>query len=136
MTSKSDARVMIGSANLTHYGMQNNIEASALLRLDLKLKDDAAFLAEILDSLQSMVTDYPKHVLQVSTLAQAEKLFKEGRLCDEEIVVAPAASQQAPADGGVQLPRMKLFQKLASPKPKKPTTQQSQITKKTASAAF
>jgi HKD family nuclease len=130
VSSQVAAKVIIGSANLTHYGLQNNIEASALLELDLSSKDDANFLHQIFSSLEALPKSHPKHVERISTMAQAEKLFAEGRLCDEEVVVAPSSAQQAPNNGGAQLSRMSLFHVARPPKIKAPQIKLAATAKK------
>jgi HKD family nuclease len=41
--SKTAAKAVIGSANLTHYGLYRNIEAGTMISLDLSLKHDLDF---------------------------------------------------------------------------------------------
>jgi HKD family nuclease len=47
VANETEARVVVGSANLTFGGMYNNIEISALMNLDCSNKDDAKFLDDV-----------------------------------------------------------------------------------------
>ncbi len=132
ISSKSVAKVIIGSANLTRYGLLNNIEASALLLLDLKNAADAKFVDEIYQSLNDIVTNHPAHVQQIKSTNDVEALFEQGRVCDEEVVVAPSSAQKAPKTGGIQLNPMKLFRGVPTLRAKKPSTKRVPVKNKNA----
>ncbi len=119
--SKTTAKAIIGSANLTYYGLQNNIEVSALLELDLSNEDDVEFVSSVFNSFEELVKLHPEHVQRVKTVQEANKLFAQGRLCDESIVIAPPVTQTAPKTGGIELSRMKLFAVKSQKKAKKST---------------
>jgi HKD family nuclease len=106
--SKTTAKAIIGSANLTYYGLQNNIEVSAQLELDLSNEEDAKFVASVFNSFEELVKLHPEHVQLIKTVQEANKLFAQGRLCDESIVIAPPVAQKAPKAGGIEMSRMKL----------------------------
>jgi hypothetical protein len=86
---KLDAKLIIGSANMTFGGLHNNIEAGALLDLDLTVQDDKDFLANLVKTLEEMPGRFPENVFQVKSVAEAEALFDQGRLLDEDVVIAP-----------------------------------------------
>ena len=44
---KSDATVLIGSANMTFSGLHNNVEAGAILKLDLAVADEKRFVDDM-----------------------------------------------------------------------------------------
>jgi HKD family nuclease len=119
ISARKSAKAIIGSANLTHYGLQNNIEISTLLDLDLKREEDAKFVDSIMESFDALIKNHPKHVQLIGTTEEANALFEQGRLCDEDVVVAPSVTQQAPKVGGIELAPMKLTHFNAQPKPKK-----------------
>jgi HKD family nuclease len=79
---------VIGSANVTFSGLHNNVEASTVIHLDSTDKDDAKFLKASLDSIDELPTRFPDHVFQIKTEAAANELFNQGRLTDEEMILA------------------------------------------------
>lgn len=79
--SASRAKLLLGSANLTMGGLRTNIEASILQELDPA--SDAAFLADLEGKLNSMIADYPEHVIRAVDAAQLANLQRAGRLLDE-----------------------------------------------------
>ena len=84
-----EARIVLGSANLTRGGLNSNIEASVIMRLDLTKEDDAKFVADIEKEIKVMIANYTKNVFQVSDAAAVQQLLKAGRVIDENIVLAP-----------------------------------------------
>lgn len=77
------ARVIIGSANLTHPGMFNNIEAGADLELDLSDPSDGDFVDGFLDGFQDLVANHPLHCFPIISGRQIVDLMKQGLLEDE-----------------------------------------------------
>lgn len=91
---KESAQVALGSANLTSGGLRENIEASALLALDLSVSDDGAFLAELLSTLDDLKSNFPQNVFPITDARQAVRLFQQGRLEDERVARLPNSSSQ------------------------------------------
>lgn len=85
-----EASLIIGSANMTFSGLHNNIEASVILSLNPKQRDDKTFLQAVFAALDDLPISFPDHVFRIADDVAAEKLFEDGRLIDEGIVVAPA----------------------------------------------
>ncbi len=83
------ARLVLGSANLTIGGLHSNIEASVTMTLDLGVRDDADFVADIQAKIAGMRADYPEHVFNVADAAAVTLLLEAGRVVDESIVPAP-----------------------------------------------
>ncbi len=77
------ARLVIGSANLTVAGLNNNIEAGMLLDFDLADAADKALIDNIEKLFAASVTDYPEHVVKVGTIADLDELLAADRLVDE-----------------------------------------------------
>lgn len=77
------AIVIIGSANLTHAGLHNNIEASAELLLDRTDPSDRAFLVQFLAGFQRLIDDFPEHCVAVTSGRQIVEMMREGLLEDE-----------------------------------------------------
>jgi len=82
-TGETQARAIIGSANLTHPGLFNNIEAGADIKLDLDDEADRAFVQTFLDGLQHLSANFPDHCFRVTTGRQIIELMRQGLLEDE-----------------------------------------------------
>jgi HKD family nuclease len=81
------ARLVVGSANLTLAGLNNNIEAGMLLDFDLADVDDKALIDNIETLFAASVTDYPQNVIKVGSLAYLDELLAANRLVDEQKVL-------------------------------------------------
>ncbi len=103
------ARFVIGSANLTLGGLNNNIEAGLSIDFDLSNAEDKAVVDEIESQLTSLQTEYPAHVVKVGTTANLNELLASGRLVDEMAITPPRPSTSATGTGDSDTtPRMKL----------------------------
>lgn len=103
------ARLVIGSANLTLGGLNNNIEAGMLLDFDLTDVTDHALVDEIEAQLAALPTDHPSHVVKVGALADLDEMLASGRLVDEMGVPPPRPTTSAGGTGGSDtLRRIKL----------------------------
>jgi HKD family nuclease len=100
------ARVVMGSANLTLGGLNNNIEAGILLDLDLTDIDDYAFVDEIEAQFDALQEEHPDNVMKVSKLAELDEMLASGRLVDELAVPPPDVFSWGSASDTV--PRIKL----------------------------
>ncbi len=105
---KTQARVIIGSANLTLGGLNNNIEAGVLLNLDLSDAGDNAFIADIEQKIDALPTDYPEHVFRVRTIKQIGEFAVSGRVVDEMAVPPPRPSRSVSSGIGDSVTRIKL----------------------------
>ena len=117
--NEQHAKIMIGSANLTFPGLNNNVEASAFFDLDLSDNADAEFLAALTGQIQSFIRQYPDHVVQISAEDQLHQLLKQERIEDEDkedVHVGPARSKAAPKD---QVGLMKLHTVKRPPRPRR-----------------
>ena len=79
---EKEARLMVGSANLTPGGLNNNIEASLVTVLDLADEDDLDLCTQIEAGFDALHGEYPAHVLRMAKLADIEQLRKTGKLFD------------------------------------------------------
>ena len=104
----ADARFLIGSANLTVGGLNNNIEAGVVIDLNLTAPADDAFRNDIEDRFDGLAGAYPQNVIAVLDAAQIDTLYNEGRLEDEQArqTAAHAAATTQPLPGTV--PRIRL----------------------------
>ena len=91
--SNAIAHVIIGSANLTYGGLNQNIEASSYIRLDREQQVDEKYFQKLINTIQGLPVTYPDHVFQVKTARQAVELLKEGRLEDERLTRLPSTNK-------------------------------------------
>lgn len=103
------ARLVIGSANLTLGGLNNNIEAGMSLDFDLENATDQATVAAIEAELDKLAGDYAANVLKVSAVAEVDALLAGGRVIDEMAVPPPRPSSSSGSSGNNDaIPRIKL----------------------------
>ena len=79
------ATSLIGSANLTFSGLNNNIEASTKILLQNSDEDDAAYIEKVYSLFDSLQTAHPENILTVSNARQVVELMQQGRLTDERV---------------------------------------------------
>lgn len=96
---KEYARLIIGSANLTLGGLNNNIEAGVLLNFDLTKVADKATVDGIEAQLAVLPIDYPEHVVRVCSVTNLDELLASGRLVDEMAISPPRPITSAGAAG-------------------------------------
>lgn len=77
------ARAIIGSANLTHAGLHNNIEASVDVQLDLNDQADVDFVNAFLTGFHELAANHPLHCFPVTSGRQIVELMRQGLLEDE-----------------------------------------------------
>lgn len=87
--SAIQAKVIIGSANLTFGGLHNNIEASTCLNLNLSNAADKNYKVKVVHSFEEMLKKHPEHVFLIRDEKHADELFESGRLVDERLRPAP-----------------------------------------------
>ena len=141
----TQARINIGSANLTIGGLNNNIEAGVSIDLDLTIADELALVDEIEKEFDALVAAYPLHVLAVTKSAELDALQASGRLIDEMATAPPRPVSAATSPTGDILPRIKLkviplrralaAAKRAAAKPPAPAAKKTVPAKKAAAAA-
>lgn len=107
------ARMIVGSANLTLGGLNNNVEAGLLLQFDLSEPNDRATVESVERELLALPHSYPDNVIQISQLGTLDEMLAAGRLTDESLLNAPRPSTSAgskPGGSGSQdlVPRIKL----------------------------
>ncbi len=84
-----EARVVIGSANLTGGGLASNIEASFCLTLPLGYANNAMMVTDLEDNLYGMIPRFPDHVFPITDDHTIQRLLDSGRVVDEEAPVTP-----------------------------------------------
>ncbi|WP_347268692.1 phospholipase D family protein [Paracoccus sp. (in: a-proteobacteria)] len=107
----AQASLVLGSANLTVGGLNSNIEASVRLLLDLKVGDDAAFVADVEGKIDGMIGGFPQHVIEIADQAAIEALLRSGRVVDERVVTAPTPGGSSGNRDLDAVPKMQLNKK-------------------------
>lgn len=102
------SRLAVGSANLTPGGLNNNIEASVTLDLDLDDQGDRAVSRSVTDKFRTMVRDHPKHVVRLASEDDVEALYEQGRIVDEASSFPPRPAPGGPGENEDPLPRIRL----------------------------
>jgi len=102
------AGLIIGSANLTHQGLHNNIEASTQITLDLHDANDQRFVEQTIRSFDELPRTHLQHVFRINNDADADALFEAGRLVDERVIPAPFVANTVRSGARDTLPRMRL----------------------------
>jgi HKD family nuclease len=118
--NKTKAIAIIGSANMTFNGLHNNIEISTRMVLDLtKNSTDRRFVDSVVSAFDQMLAVHPNHVFKITDKKHATKLFEEGRLADETVILAPVAGSSVRKGERDTLAPMKLT-RISRPHPVKP----------------
>jgi hypothetical protein len=93
--SNTHAKLLLGSANLTLGGLNNNIEAGMLLHLDLDDPSDRAVVDSIEAQLALLPTDYPGNIVKIGSGIELDAMLASGRLVDEMAIPPPRPSTSA-----------------------------------------
>ena len=103
-----EARLIVGSANLTVGGLNSNIEASLYMEMELTNIENASLVAGFEAKLDGMIAEYPEHIFQILDDAMVESLLDSGRVVDESIRPPPTTSGSSKNRELDTIPRMKL----------------------------
>ncbi len=104
----ANARIVIGSANLTIGGLNNNIEAGFSIELDLQNANETALVESIEKEFDALVKEYPAHIIAITKAVELDALQATGRLIDEMTTSPPRPASAATSPTGDILPRIKL----------------------------
>lgn len=106
------AKLVIGSANLTLGGLNNNIEAGMLIDFDLADANDRSSVEKIEEQFASLANDYPENIIRVAAKAELDVMLANGRITDESIAAPPkpgTSSGSGTGNGSSDpIPRIKL----------------------------
>ena len=103
-----EARLIVGSANLTVGGLNSNIEASLYMEMELTETENASLIADLEAKIDGMIAEYPEHIFQIMDDAMVESLLDSGRVVDESIRPAPTTAGSSRSRDLDTIPRMKL----------------------------
>lgn len=104
---RTRAGVIIGSANLTVGGLNNNIESSVVLDLDATKDEDTDFLESICAEFDGLSAAYPQNIVHVERVDELKSLYEQGRLVDEASSLPPRGSRVTSGHAD-DVPRMSL----------------------------
>lgn len=118
---KKTARLLVGSANLTTGGLNNNIEASVGLELDLSSPGDRKLAQSFEQQMDDLATKHPSNVSSVAKTTSLEQLLADQRLADERNATPRIVSRLSGGAGALNpIPLIKLLTtKILSRLPKK-----------------
>jgi HKD family nuclease len=108
VVEKRKAGLIVGSANLTFPGLHNNIEASALVTLDMDDKEDGKFVDDTRKLFAELARQHSEHVFEIKNETEANALFESGRLSDELVVPPPSVVDRLRGGKRDTLSRMRL----------------------------
>lgn len=83
---------IVGSSNLTHAGLNNNIEIGAQIHLDLTNAADATFVRTIVTELNKLPKNFPENCYRVTRRRDLVELMRDGLLEDERSPKADTAA--------------------------------------------
>lgn len=101
------AGVIIGSANLTVGGLNNNIESSIVLNLDLGTDEDLDLVESIFAEFDRLTSDYPQHVVHLEDEDELGVLHTHGRVVDEVSSPLPQGNRRT-TEHSENIPRIPL----------------------------
>ena len=116
--SDDEAFIILGSANLTFGGLNQNIEASSFIKLDRSQEKDNDYLQKLVTTITQLPATYPDHVFKITNPKQAVKLLHEGRLEDERLTRLPTTQKTRAGTTRDKLKPIPTFEK-RKPKPNK-----------------
>ncbi|TSC72397.1 MAG: hypothetical protein G01um101438_481 [Parcubacteria group bacterium Gr01-1014_38] len=102
------ARLLVGSANLTLGGLNNNIEASLALDLNLDEQSDREFVSEIQEQFTELPGRYPEHIFIIRGALELDRLQNSGRLLDEAETLPPRPAVTASRPSNDPISRIRL----------------------------
>ena len=105
--SANKASLLVGSANLTIGGLNNNIEAGVEITLDLTRPVDQDLQQATEAQFDELPETYPQNVISVTTADGIEDLLASGRLVDEQ-VTSPTRSMDSGHQLDDDVPRIRL----------------------------
>lgn len=91
----NEARIIVGSANLTIGGLNSNIEASLSLSVDRTNPHGAALIDDVDRKYEGMIADYSDHVFPILSRDMIQDLLDAGRVIDESTRSQPAPTAVA-----------------------------------------
>ncbi len=104
----NQAKLIIGSANLTPGGLNNNIEAGIVVECDMQDEADRLLIESIERSLDEQPAEHPENVVRITSAAELDELHASGRLIDELATSPPRPASTASSTADDPVPKIKL----------------------------
>lgn len=102
------AKLIVGSANLTPGGMNNNIEAGIVIECDLGNEADRTLVESIEASFDAAQAEHPDNITRITTAAQLDTQHEIGLLLDEMAASPPRPFSSGTSPSNDTTPRIKL----------------------------
>ncbi len=111
--AQNHAGILGGSANLTLGGLNNNIEASLVLEMDLADTSDREFVEKLENQLTALPEQYPENVSLIENEQALVELQENGLLLDEAEAQPPRPLTQKSSPDFDVVPRIRLTPTIA-----------------------
>lgn len=108
------AKLIIGSANLTPGGLNNNIEAGLVVECDLQDDADRGLVESVEALFHGLPADYPENIKAITDAAQLDAQHRIGLLPDEMDAAPPQPSTSGTSTSEDTTPRIRLQTKSIS----------------------
>jgi HKD family nuclease len=109
--STTEARIVLGSANLTVGGLNSNIEAGLKIIADMAVKSDAELVEDLAAKVEAITSEFPQHVFLLKDKQEVVELLKAGRVIDEKKTPPPMPGGSSGNRDLDKIPKMKLKNK-------------------------
>ncbi len=102
------AKLIVGSANLTPGGLNNNIEAGIVIECDLGHEGDRILVESIESSFEAARADYLDNITKITTATQLDTQHEIGLLLDEMTASPPRPASSGTSTSNDTTPRIRL----------------------------
>lgn len=85
LRTASMLKTIVGSANLTLGGLNNNIEASAYIELGKDDENFSALVNKVEDTIGGFILNNPKNIRKITLQSEIDELFSSSLLVDESV---------------------------------------------------
>jgi HKD family nuclease len=121
------ARLIVGSANLTAGGLNNNVEAGMAVELDLAIDADRAVAEQVEAEFDRSLTTFATNITAMENLEAIQHLQDTNRLLDEAVIRAQRAAAASQRLSDAQSPTDWVSPIKLLVKPIWPTSRQSAV---------
>jgi hypothetical protein len=101
-------RLIVGSANLTPGGLNNNIEAGVIAECDMGNRPDQLLVESIEGVFNALPAEYPENILHITTAVELDALHAKGLLVDEATAAPPRPAASGSSTENDSVPRIRL----------------------------
>lgn len=105
---QNETRLIVGSANLTPGGLNNNIEAGVAAVCDMGDRADRLLVESIEQVFDAQPAEYPENILPIATAAELDALHAKGLLVDEATAAPPRPAASGSSTANDTVPRIRL----------------------------